>query len=646
MKKLSILFLAALVCFVCSCGSSGSKERDDSDKVDKTDVDTTDDSDTADVSDTDKKDDSDTEKPASASDEDNTVNDNDSEKDDSQTDDSDTNDSDPIESGICSPNPCDTAENQAEHKTRCMPENEGTSYTCVCDVSYYSYDGLCCQPHSSNKGGKCQCDNYYLETEEEPGKCIAKCTENTLEGLTGYCQKGFTCQQGTCIKDHCAGYTCPENSTCTTKNDEAFCQCENPLQMSNGKCCPKNSTNINGTCTCDTGYEISGSKCVMSANNPCKTKPCKESNKKICVADKSEAGYHCECNTNYQEDSSGTCRTIVYDLCPDDMQCLRGYCLPHDLSNEQCIKDSDCHEFSEKTSCTAPHAAGGVCSGCTYNSDCPGNTQCMDEMQGQPCALMCKKDDDCPYGTCTSLGYCGQKHCSTDEDCFKGTVCIGSTGDNDGMCQRASCHETACSETNPGGSCPEGAACINGSCVSSCEPNPCNEINRTTCEKKLGVPTCVCDEGTVEKDGKCQPEVKTCPSGFICKNGYCADKSDPAFFCVENSDCGSSLTCSPTSPSGTCSGCSLTKPCPGADEEDSAVSCSSTSTETSGYCMRSCLTDEECNIGMICKNGSCGSKECSKPSDCPANYTCKPSTTISETNEIVEIGICKRKPCE
>ena len=627
MKKLSILLLAILVCFACSCGSSDSKEKGNSESVDGNDIDTTDDSDKVDDgSDTENTDDSDSARPES--DEDNTVNDNDSEKDDSDT----------AVSGICSPNPCDTAENQAVHKTRCMPENEGTSYTCVCDSSYYSYGDICCPAHSSEKNGKCICETYYLETEEKPGKCVAACTENTFEGLTGYCQKGFTCQQGTCIKDHCAGYTCPENSTCTTKNDEAFCQCDSPLQMSNGKCCPKNSTNVNGTCKCDTGYELSGSKCVMSADNPCRTKPCKESNKKICVADTSEAGYHCECNTNYQEDSSGTCKTIVYDLCPDDMQCLRGYCLPHDLSNEQCTKDSDCHEFSDKTSCTAPHAAGGVCSGCTYNSDCPGNTQCMDEMQGQPCALMCKKDDDCPYGTCTSLGYCGQKHCSTDEDCFKGTVCIGSTGDNDGMCQRATCKETACSETNPGGSCPEGAACINGSCVSSCSPNPCGETNRTKCEKKLGVPTCVCDEGTVEKDGKCQPKtVQTCPSGFVCKNGYCADKSEGAFFCAENSDCGGSLTCSPKSPSGQCNGCNYTADCPSLGEDD-PVSC------LFGYCMRGCLTDYDCNPGMICKTNSqgsfCGTKTCSKPSDCPENYTCKPSESGSES------GTCSRIPCE
>ena len=623
MKKLSLLFLAMLFCFACSSGKSGD-EIDDSD------------GNGAEIQDSDNSA-ADTE-PAETDSDSVTPGNNDS---DTTPDDNDpeTNDSEPVEEGGCDPNPCDTEENQAAHKTRCMPENEGTSHSCHCDLNYYLYDGICCQAHSSNKGGECKCDTYYTEPENEPGKCVAECTDNTIEGLNGYCKDGLICQQGTCIIDRCAGYTCPENSTCTTKNDEAFCQCESPLQMSDGKCCPQNSTNVNGTCKCNSGYEMSGNECVMSADNPCKTKPCSqahhsEPNQNICVPDSSEAGYHCECNTGYEEGSDGKCKEIVVDICPNNMQCLSGYCLPQDLSNEQCIKDSDCREFGGNAMCSAPNAAGGVCSGCTDNSDCPGNTQCNDTYG--TCALMCDSDDDCPYGKCYSNGYCGQKHCSTDADCFGGSVCKYSTGENDGMCQRLACHETACSSTNPGGTCPnEGEACINGTCVSSCSPNPCKETNRTKCEMKLGVPTCVCDEGTVEKDGKCQPKTQTCPTGFTCSNGYCAKKSDPAFFCAENSDCGNSMTCtSPSLPSGQCHGCSTTVPCPDADV-DASVSC------ISGYCMRSCLTDEECNGGMVCKaSGYCGKKDCSKPSDCPTNYTCKPTSDSSE------IGTCSRIPCE
>ena len=623
MKKFSILLLAMLLCFACSSGKSGD-EIDDSDGVKGPDADT---SDSAADLDIDKTDDSEGHQSS-----------------DADNNDHETNDSEPVAEGGCDPNPCDTEENKAAHKSRCMPENEGTAHSCVCDASYYSYGDLCCPAHSSEKGGKCQCDTYYVEPVEEPGKCVAECTDNTIEGLNGYCKNGKICQQGICITDRCAGYTCPENSTCTTKNDEAFCQCESPLQMSDGKCCPQNSTNVNGTCKCSAGYELSGDSCIMSADNPCRTKPCSqahnsEPNQNRCVPDSSEAGYHCECNTGYAADSDGKCKEIVFDVCPNNMQCLRGYCLPQDLSNEQCVKNSDCQEFGGSTTCTA-NAAGGVCNGCNENSDCPGNTQCNENYHS--CALMCDSDDDCPYGSCHSIGYCVQKRCSTDEDCFNGTVCKYSTGENDGMCQRASCHETACSDTNPGGSCPNAnEACINGSCVSSCSPNPCNETNKT-CEIKLGVPTCVCVEGTVEKGGLCQPEKQACPNGFVCKGGYCANVNDPTFFCAENSDCGASMTCTSASlPSGQCNGCAYTSDCPGAST-DEAVTC--VKAGSSGYCMRSCLTNDECSEGMICRTSGlgsfCGRKECSKPSDCPENYTCKPSSDSSES------GTCSRKPCE
>ena len=627
MKKnsLLILFFLLIFCFACSSAKSEIKERNDSD------------SNEAEIQD---RDNGTTDTEPAETDSDNAVTDSDNPDTPTADSDSETDDSDTAESGICSPNPCDTEENRAAHKSRCMPENNGTSYTCECDANYYTSEGICCQAHSSNKGGKCQCDTYYVEPEDEPEKCVAACTENNVEGLNGYCPKGRICQQGTCITDRCAGYTCPENSTCTTKNDEAFCQCESPLQMSNGKCCPKNSTNVNETCKCETGYEMTGDECVMSADNPCKTMPCSQShnpglNKNTCVPDSSEAGYHCACNTGYEEDSEGKCNEIVYDVCPDNMQCLGGYCLPQDLSNEQCIKDSDCREFGGNAICSAPGAAGGVCSGCTANSDCPGNTQC-NETYGT-CALMCDSDNDCPYGKCYLNGYCGQKKCSTDEDCFGGTVC--KVGENGGMCQRLACHETACSFSNPHGTCPNaGEACMNGECISSCSPNPCKDTNRTKCEIKLGVPSCVCDEGTVEKDGTCQPKTQACPAGFVCKNKYCTNTSDPTFFCAENSDCGGSLTCtSPSLPSGQCQGCSNTAPCPGAGIDD-AVSC------LYGYCMRTCLTNDDCGEGMICRTSTsgsyCGRKECSKPSDCPANYTCKPSSDSSES------GTCSRIPCE
>ncbi|HRZ79307.1 MAG TPA: hypothetical protein P5044_04800 [bacterium] len=561
------------------------------------------------------------------------------ENDESVSDSDSGNDENDVENdedtaSICDPNPCDTEENRAAHKTRCMPENEGTEYVCLCDTSYTLSDGLCCQPFSSNVDGKCTCGTYYVAPDYDPEQCVPECTEDTIEGLNGYCEEGKVCRQGICITDWCLGYECPEDSTCSIKNDAAFCQCDGGLQMSNDKCCPVNSTNISGTCECNEGYEQDGTECKALASNKCVPNPCEGSgnplHKNTCVLDESVAGYHCECNENYVADGD-TCSLIEVDICPEGLQCLSGYCVPFDLSNEQCIEDDDCREFpGATTTCASPNAAGGVCIGCSVASDCPGNTQCY-ETYGT-CALMCDDDTDCPYGKCynnSGDGYCGQKKCYSNEDCFGGSICIDTDGEGEGMCQRIPCKETACSKTNPGGTCENGnEACINGECVSSCDPNPCKEINRGTCEIKLGVPTCICDSGTSEVNGKCEPvTVSTCPGGLVCSSGYCTDKDDAGFVCVSDSDCeDADLKCSPLLPSGTCSGCTYPSECPhgGAEVSDCV----------SGYCLRKCLIDDDCNAGMACLgSGYCGKKDCGTPSDCPSGYTCLAS------------GKCGRIPC-
>lgn len=123
-----------------------------------------------------------------------------------------------------------------------------------------------------------------------------------------------------------------------------------------------------------------------------------------------------------------------------------------------------------------------------------------------------------------------------------------------------------------------------------------------------------------------------CPSGFECRGGYCANTSDPKFFCAENSDCGEGLTCTSSSlPSGQCHGCSYASDCPGGGTDD-AVRCITAG--SSGYCMRICHADEDCSEGMTCRTSGlgsfCGKKDCSTASDCPANYTCTQSSDSSE----------------
>ncbi|HQC43702.1 MAG TPA: hypothetical protein PLC97_00530 [Myxococcota bacterium] len=525
------------------------------------------------------------------------------------------------EPGPCSPNPCTET-----NKTRCLLDGQG-GYTCNCDYDYHDDNGLCCQAFAENVGGECKCREGYIDADND-GKCTVICSEDSIEGFNGWCPDGQICVQGTCATDFCADKECPENSECVNKPDSAFCMCFEGLHMSDGICCPQNAQNVNGTCQCNAGYELRGGNCVALPSNPCEPQnPCKSLHRTTCVPDDSAQGYSCHCSAGF-EDRDGVCEMLVLESCPSGLQCRAGYCVPFDLRNDQCVTDDDCHEFSPiaPTTCNAS-AAGGICLNCTAPSDCPGNSQCT---QYGTCANMCDDDDDCPYGKCsTQTGYCVQKYCSSDEDCFNGTACLNTGDSGRGMCKRMPCTETECSETFPKGTCPNpGEACVYGECLSSCTPNPCTkELNKNTCSMDDGAPVCKCNDGFApDANGMCKLTPTTCPSSFSCTNGVCADKSDPFFVCQTNSDCGPGLTCSPNLPSGSCHGCSVSSPCP------SGLTC------MSGYCLVPCSLHDQCGPAMQCRGtGFCGRKPCTQQSDCADPYICVEGS---------DGGTCQRPICE
>lgn len=169
-----------------------------------------------------------------------------------------------------------------------------------------------------------------------------------------------------------------------------------------------------------------------------------------------------------------------------------------------------------------------------------------------------------------------------------------------------------------------------------------NSDTGTTDDSDTNEPVSDDDDPVDDSDSEPDDSDAGCPSGFECKGGYCANTSDPKFFCAENSDCGEGLTCTSSSlPSGQCHGCSYASDCPGGGTDD-AVRC--VTAGSSGYCMRICHADEDCSEGMTCRTSGlgsfCGKKDCSKPSDCPANYTCTPSSDSSEGS------YCTRIPCK
>ena len=522
----------------------------------------------------------------------------------------------------CDPNPCTDVEG---HRTRCLWDGEG-GFECRCEVGLHDSEGLCCPPHSAHQQGACACVAGYVD--DGGGACVVACSEESIEGLNGWCPEGEVCVQGACVADLCDGFACPARSTCVLRANEPFCLCEEGLHLSQDLCCPLHASNVDGACACDPGYVDQAGACVADPSNPCfPTNPCRSLHRNTCVADGAAAGgFRCECNQGYEE-QGGACVLSVWTSCPAGLVCRAQVCVPQDLSQEQCLVDSDCHEFfPDAPSFCNESAAGGICLGCVQHTDCPGNTQCTSYGS---CALLCDDDGDCPYGRCYSAtGFCGQTRCSADTDCFNGTVCIDEDGNGQGLCLRVPCLETECSSTHPNGTCPQpGQACLYGACVDSCSPNPCTqELNKTVCTIEGGAPVCSCAPGyALAADGRCLPEAAECPSGFACSGGVCADTSNPGFVCAQDSDCGGGLVCSPALPSGSCQGCSLTAPCP------AGLDC------VSGYCLKSCSRPSDCHPEMTCRgSGYCGRKACASPADCAAPYVCVAGA---------DGGTCRRPVC-
>lgn len=541
----------------------------------------------------------------------------------------------------CEPNFClNDADLVAAHKTRCMPEIEG-EYKCVCNLfeDYYEDNGICCKFKSHNEDGICVCNEGYVLSND--GVCVVECSapETIIGSLDGYCEPGYTCQQGNCVEDLCVDVDCSGKPNSSCKAGSCACHTPDYHKESYGSgtdefyCCGDHQVANSGGCICADGYEDDGSgTCIPEPENPCKNNPCENttiSHQNTCIQDESDQGYYCDCNSGYVF-NNGSCDLITYTDCPSNFQCLGNYCVTNDwqcepdtscapANSDECLTDADC---CYDGACSTCEKETGRCKYC-IEFDCPNDQICKYAM----CLSECDDQSDCPDNRTCRAGVCAITYCTTTDDCEVGEHCVNDDGESGkGLCKRMGCTESACSPASPSGSCDTGV-CLYGSCVDSCDSNPCDDEDdpfRHNCEMTNGVPFCVCDAGYEIRDGKCLPEIQTsCPSGFTCSNGYCADLNNSSIVCTTDDHCGASgMSCTPTSPAGSCSGCDATHPCPG------TMAC------VYGYCLQECSDPDECHEGMSCNNGYCGKKSCTTLSDCPTGYTCDISMS------------CKRQPCE
>ena len=328
-------------------------------------------------------------------------------------------------------------------------------------------------------------------------------------------------------------------------------------------------------------------------------------------------------------DASGV-RWTIGRACSCDSECLTGHCVEGVCCNEACTNGCQ--------TCTAP-GAPGICSPreagilartaadcqvaspstCGFDGRCDGKGSCRRYTLGVSCGP----------GTCEGSAVVGASVCDGLGNCLPGPTlictpfsCDPQSGGCFDMCNGAaecdsghSCNASgscgthltgaACASNNDcaSGFCSDGVCC-NTACLGACVT--CNVAGR------LG--TCVpSDAGRPDPHGVCTDQgAASCGHDGTCDGaGGCANYSSGTQ-CLQPSCVGNHISRAATCDGmGTCTS-------PGI-QDCHPFRC------VGDACTGSCQTDNDCDTGIACLNGSCGPKptgaSCAAASEC-ASYNC------------------------
>ncbi|KAL7740373.1 hypothetical protein ACLKA6_013171 [Drosophila palustris] len=242
------------------------------------------------------------------------------------------------------------------------------------------------------------CCKGWRRYEYDWSRCVPDCGERCQEN--GFCLPGGHCQ---CFDDFVLNYRNNCVPTC-------------PLGCPHGQCF------LNGTCRCDRGYELDGSRrfCQPQCNATCgHNEICIEPGKCVCAEGYArglresnalgcqpmcipDCGYghcvapnQCECFPNFQKRANGTsCESNCY------MRCDNGFC----ANRTTCVCQNGYRYDQNTTSCLPD---------CGYDCDngvciSPGNCRCFNGYvrNRERCEAVC--DNGCGfYGKCIAPNVCG-----------------------------------------------------------------------------------------------------------------------------------------------------------------------------------------------------------------------------------------------
>lgn len=149
-----------------------------------------------------------------------------------------------------------------------------------------------------------------------------------------------------------------------------------------------------------------------------------------------------------------TCPQILA-LCQDGGASSAGMCQQYDLYCKCDAAKYDCAADRCVTKCTADtecalagpgfRCFAGKCAGCAVDTDCGGNSLCLDGT----CKPMCRSDSECMgFARCTA-GKCVDSGCKSDRECVAATRNVESKCGTDGKCTVACESDIECG--NPRG---------------------------------------------------------------------------------------------------------------------------------------------------------------------------------------------------
>ena len=336
---------------------------------------------------------------------------------------------------------------------------------------------------------------------------------------------------------------------------------------------------------------------------------------------------------------------------------------------------ADCTDGAECTSTIcAPlaDASGSVCSECSGNADCNGDTcvyndtdgfficeattlaalgedcndaadceadACFQRAIGGGVCSLCESNNDCGAASCAYDFIAGDPYARCVGDGVLGDACAAGPECASGFCANDVCSECAAdNDCGVGGSCLDDATAGYMTCLDGAG-SPCDVATPDTCASGL------CSTPPVGNTGVCTEcnETADCDPGQICDPpdflggrlyGECVGSKDLGEACGGDGECSSSH-CN----TGVCSDCSVANDC---GDGGSCID----DTATSGYfiCLgglgQGCGAGEECASGFCFSNpiggGSCS--ECLESTDCGANEICDPPQLLGGLNYAVCVG--------